>query len=119
VFAARSDNGVQWVLWFQPARGNAASSVEFHAALLGFLLAPDVKAGENRGRKLQHDLVVLVLNNAASTEDGDAQQSVLSVTSEFVVVPKHLSLVVWVTLARSPQPVQSLGGWLPAPEREP
>jgi len=40
----------------------------FNAALLGFNLSSTVTAGENRGRKLQHDFTVLTMSKATSKE---------------------------------------------------
>ena len=47
---------------FKPATG-AGGRYEIHVARLGFALGADVTAGENSGRKLMHDFVVLGLTN--------------------------------------------------------
>jgi len=60
VLTARSEDGNQWTLHFQPAGKSESSSYQFHAVLLGFDLNSDVKSGENRGHKLEHDFVALV-----------------------------------------------------------
>ncbi|NJN47510.1 MAG: DUF1223 domain-containing protein [Candidatus Competibacteraceae bacterium] len=41
------------------ANGNQPARLDIHLALLGFGLSSQVQAGENRGRMLQHDFVVL------------------------------------------------------------
>lgn len=112
VLSARSEGGKQWTLRFRPATTGASASYEFHAALLGFDLASGVKAGENRGRVLEHDFVVLALTGAASSKDGEVVQAALSLRSKFAVSPKRLAFAAWVTSAKSLQPVQTLGGWL-------
>src|SRR5262249_61800587 len=99
-------------LRFQPSGSNETSSYDFHVALLGFDLVSDVKAGENRGRKLQHDFVVLALNDTASTKDVDNYEAVVPVDSKLPVSTKRLGVAVWVTTAKNPQPIQSVGGWL-------
>ena len=114
---ARSEDGKQWTLRFQPAASGASSSHDFHAALLGFDLVSDVKAGENRGRKLQHDFAVLAMADVAAAKDGSAFDGELSLKSTLTVSPKRTALAVWVTPRKSPEPVQSLGGWLAVPAR--
>ena len=92
VLTARSENSQRWTLRFQPTAGSAASSYDFHAALLGFDLISDVKAGENRRHKLEHDFVVLALTNAATHRDGEAVQAILSATSNLPAAPQ----TVWL-----------------------
>ena len=55
-------NGDRILATFKPATG-VARDYEIHVACLGFALRTNVKAGENRGRKLLHDFVVLSLTN--------------------------------------------------------
>ena len=45
---ASSDDGKRWLPRFEPVARNS-STFDCHAALLGFDLTSDVKAGENRG----------------------------------------------------------------------
>ena len=81
LLTARSKDGKQWAIRFQPTAASAYSSCDFHAALLGCDLNSDVKWGENRGRKLEHDFVVLVLADAGSIKHGDSFQSELALKS--------------------------------------
>jgi len=78
VLTAVSEDGRQWKIEFQPVAENTAAKYEFHAALLGFDLITDVKAGENRGRKVQHDFVVLANTKVEATKDGRSFQGTLS-----------------------------------------
>ena len=117
VLTARSEDGRRWTLRFAPAAESLASSFDFHAALLGFDLITDVKAGENRGRKLQHDFAVLALAEIAAARDGGAHAGVLSLNVPPAGSPKRTALAAWVTTRKKPEPLQSLGGWLPAPTR--
>src|SRR5262245_11683203 len=59
-----SDDGKSWLLRFEPVSRSLYGPVVFYVALLGFELSTDVKAGENRGRTLQHDFVVLRVSTA-------------------------------------------------------
>src|SRR5476651_1527863 len=55
-------NGERLTATFKPAT-SAGRRYEIHVARLGFALGADVTAGENSGRKLVHDFVVLGLTN--------------------------------------------------------
>jgi hypothetical protein len=116
---ARSEDAKQWTFQFQPAAGSASSSYDFHAAWLGFDLTSDVKAGENRGRKLQHDFVVLALAKAAAHRDGNVFQAVLSANSKLSTAPKRRGFAAWVTTSNGLQPLQAVGGWLSLTNRVP
>jgi hypothetical protein len=109
---ASSDDGKRWRLRFDPAAGGQ-STLDFYAALLGFDLSSDVKAGENRGRKLQHDFVVLTLAKASSKRSGDSFQAELSLIPASPILPKRLAVAGWVTPRGDLQPLQAVGGWLP------
>jgi hypothetical protein len=117
VVTARSEDGKQWSLSFQSAERSASSSFSFYVALLGFDLNSDVKAGENRGRKLQHDFVVLALAKGTSRRDGETFRATLSVSSKAGASTKRLAIAAWVTPLNSMQPLQTVGGWLPLTNR--
>jgi len=112
VLTARSTDGREWILSYKAAAASSSSSFDFHAALLGFELSSNVKAGENRGHKLEHDFVVLALANGAATASGDAALATITLNSKFKSAPKRLAIAAWVTPSRSLQPVQAVGGWL-------
>lgn len=119
VLAASSEDSKQWTLRFRPAGNNVSSSYDFHAALLGFDLASDVKAGENRGRRLEHDFVVLALAKSASSKNGDSFQGELSLTTKLPAAPKRLGFAAWVTSSKGLQPSQAVGGWLVSTKQTP
>ena len=95
---------------FQPATGGGRE-YEIHLARLGFGLGTNVKAGENRGRKLLHDFVVLSLTHERM--NGGVRQF------RFPEVPlppgadSRVALAAWVTEAGQIEPIQAVGGWLP------
>jgi len=93
------------------AGGSAASGLAAHAALLGMNLATEVRAGENRGRKLQHDFVALDVVSAALVRDGSDYVANLPRPASPVA---DQALVVWVTAGDEPAPLQSAGTFLPA-----
>jgi hypothetical protein len=110
---ANSDDGKQWLLHFEPTTQNS-SIFDFYAALLGFDLANDVKGGENRGRKLQHDFVVLTFATVMSRRNNDLFQAELFLTPRSHLSTKRLAVAAWVTWHDDLQPLQAVGGWLSA-----
>ena len=85
--------------------------LELHVARLGFDLNTNVKAGENRGRKLLHDFVVIDLRSTKMS-DGKAE---LRVTPN-VAAPQQpgtrSAFAAWVTAPGELEPIQAVGGWL-------
>jgi hypothetical protein len=111
VLTVSSSDTNRWQVSFAPAN-TAGAAFTVHAALLAGGLSSEVKAGENRGRSLPHDFVVLTYVEAALVLRGAAAQG------EFVLnVPRKgaendLALAVWITPAGQFEPVQATGGWL-------
>lgn len=113
ILTAGSDDGKRWFLRFQPVAENS-STVTFHVALLGFDLDSDVKAGENRGRRLRHDFVVLALATATSTTTGASLQAEMPFMFPSRPLPKRLAVAIWVSRRGDLPSLQAVGGWLPA-----
>ena len=88
---------------FNPTNG-PAKNVDLHVALLGFDLNTKPTAGENNGRNLHQDFVVLSLMNAKLT-DGKAEIS-LNVDS------RAGAIAAWITASNQLEPIQAVGGWL-------
>jgi hypothetical protein len=112
-----SDDGSHWMLRFEPASRSTEDSLVFYAVLLGFDLTTNVKAGENRGRKLQHDFVVLSMSKAASGRSGEAFEVVLSLARSPGIESDRRAVVGWVCRNRTLEPVQAVGGWLRSTNR--
>jgi hypothetical protein len=85
-----------------------AGDYEVHAALLGGGIVSSIRAGENEGRTLRHDFVVLALKTARLTA-GTAEFSLPKSTDKAVV---RQALAVWVTRRGELIPLQATGGWL-------
>lgn len=89
---------------FAPSTKNGAP-LEVHLAQLGFGLRTNVGAGENRGRQLLHDFVVLSL----ATEPLSAGEA----TMRLAKTEKPTGAVaVWITERSGLEPIQATGGWL-------
>ena len=91
---------------FTPA-GNTARSFDVHVARLGFDLNINVKAGENSGRKLLHDFVVLSLADAP-LNGGSKELRLAAGPGD----PTRQASAAWVTESGQLDPVQATGGWL-------
>ena len=126
-------DGKEWRGWFRqgaltlPETGTAALKVNINGseisadyaakareplvlnvALLGFDLSNQVSSGENSGRRLQHDFVVL--QQKAMLSGNGSWQFELPAIVESPVATKGLA--AWVSHPDSLKPLQATGGWL-------
>ncbi|MEP6821262.1 MAG: DUF1223 domain-containing protein [Chthoniobacterales bacterium] len=92
---------------FQPTKADGRS-FEVHVARLGSDVKINVKAGENSGRQLLHDFVVLGLNDAPLGK-GEAEVSLPTGPA----TSSRQAVVAWVTEAGGIEPLQAVGGWMP------
>ena len=104
-----SVNGDKVTAAFKSSTG--AGRYEIHVARLGFALGMDVTAGENTGRKLMHDFVVLGLTN--ETLKSGAKELRLPPPSATSTIDPRAGIAAWVTQAGQIEPIQAVGGWLP------
>jgi hypothetical protein len=90
---------------------NGEGRYDIHVARLGFSLMADVTAGENNGRKLMHDFVVLGLTN--ETMKAGLKELRLPAPSTTSTIDPRTAIAAWVTQAGQLEPIQAAGGWLP------
>ncbi len=107
-----SGDGKTFALEFRPVDGTARDW-DAHLALLGSEITTDVRAGENSGRNLKHDFVVLDLQNAEMKSDSGAGSARLTINAPVENVPRR-AIVAWVTQRGELPPRQATGGWLPS-----
>jgi hypothetical protein len=102
-------NGERIAAAFKSAAG-AGRHYEIHVARLGFALGADVTAGENSGRKLVHDFVVLGL----TSEGMKSGMKELRLPAETLkqIAGSRSAIAAWVTEAGQLEPLQAVGGWL-------
>jgi len=87
-------------------------SLELHLAVLGFGLQTDVRAGENDGRTLRHDFVVL--GHARVPLAGASPRFHATAALPGVdVAPPRRALAAWVSRVGETRPLQAAGDWLP------
>src|SRR5438093_4480178 len=82
-----------------------------NVALLGNDLESDVKRGENSGRKLRHDFVVLQLAKSEMTNQGNLWTGTVLLSSS-AETDKATALAAWVKSGEIAPPIQATGGWL-------
>jgi hypothetical protein len=70
-----------------------------------------VTAGENSGKKLSHDFVVLGLTN--ETMKAGAKELRAPVPTIKSTVDSRTAIAAWVTTPGQLEPIQTVGGWLP------
>jgi len=103
-------DGNEWVVTYAPA-DSAGTPSQVFAAVLGNKLSNAIARGENAGKRLDHDFVVLQLERAAlnkSSADSKILQARFTLDTH---VTEHPALAAWVTNA-SGQPLQAVGGAL-------
>ncbi|HEY2801599.1 MAG TPA: DUF1223 domain-containing protein [Chthoniobacterales bacterium] len=110
--SATSADGKDWSIDFQPAKGGA-EDWEVHAALLGTGISSKIGAGENSGRKLEHDFVVLVQQDAPLQAKSNHAVGSLAIPPPSESAPRK-AVAIWVSRRGQLTPVQATGGWLAA-----
>jgi hypothetical protein len=103
-------NGERVSALFTTALGSA-DRYDIHIARLGFSLRTNVTAGENNGRKLVHDFVVLGLTNETMTTG--AKELQVPVSSTKTTADSRTAIAAWITAPGQLEPIQAVGGWLP------
>ena len=88
--------------------GGAPEPLVLNIALLGFNLSNQVSSGENSGRRLSHDFVVL--QHQTKLSDNGSWQLELPLIVESPVETKGIA--AWVSYPDSLKPLQATGGWL-------
>jgi len=77
---------------------------DLHVAALGFDLSTKIRGGENSGRNLSQDFVVLSM----------ADQRMSQAKAEFPFNPdaRAKAIAAWITSTNQVEPIQAVGGWL-------
>ena len=104
----RADN-TKVELRFRPLGTRRAG--EANLVLLGMDLSSDVTRGENRGRQLEHQFVVLDWQRAPLDADGDELIAVFPAINVDASDARY-AVAAWVSEGQGEQVIQSVGGWL-------
>jgi len=84
-----------------------------HLAVLGFGLTSEIGGGENSGRTLAEDFVVLGVARSEASGSGRAFEWELPWPALKAAQPTRRAVVAWVSAPDQPRPLQAVGGWLP------
>ncbi len=103
-------NGTSIAIRFDP-ESPASGNLTAHVALLGMNVETSVRAGENRGKKLQHDFVALDVSKVNLSRNGSAYAAILQIP-ESSAATEQRSLAVWVSAGDRQAPIQATGGYL-------
>jgi len=96
---------------FMPVPSLSVDEVVANIALLGFGLTSDVVAGENKGRKLNHDFVVLDYSQAVM-DFQDGSYEVTTQRPHSAVDAERYAIALWVSEQDKQVPLQAAGAWL-------
>jgi hypothetical protein len=98
---------------YTPPVGATGSDLVVTVALLGHGITSRVRAGENSGRNLQHEFIVLSTADSPMKPDGNGNlATTLTLPSSTAPAPPRYSIAAWVTRQGALEPVQATGGWL-------
>ena len=111
VLKISSDDSNHWQIVFTPTTPGD-SKFDACAAFLASGLSSDVKAGENAGRRLEHDFVVLSLARESLSSREGAFRTALTFDKSQKAIGGRLGVAVWVTRRNSLEVLQATGGWL-------
>ncbi len=98
---------------YKPTSPPAAKTVEASVAVLGCDVLVKVRAGENTGRTLAHDFIVLHVDTLrlTLTDGGTCTGSFPPPPSNLPKAGRH-ALATWISLPGDQSPVQATGGWI-------
>jgi hypothetical protein len=87
-------------------------TLDLHLVVLGFGLQTEVRAGENRGRTLEHDFVVLGYERVPVLRDGETYRVTTEIPPISAQSPRT-AMAAWLSLPSDLRPLQAVGGWIP------
>ncbi|MDG5500261.1 DUF1223 domain-containing protein [Marinobacter sp. BGYM27] len=89
------------------ANFNGAHAGRLHVALLGMGLTTEVKAGENRGKLLSHDFVVLKMISVAGSKYWSLKLPAIPDAGQ-----QSMAIAIWVTPGSALGIIQATGGFI-------
>lgn len=92
-----------------------AGDLVAHFARLGFDMETAVPRGENAGRRLREDFVVLAHSSRTMSGSPYGYAAELTLPQPTHAAPARRAVAVWVARADDPTPLQAVGGWLAEP----
>ncbi|MGA9854609.1 MAG: DUF1223 domain-containing protein [Gammaproteobacteria bacterium] len=86
--------------------------VELHVVVLAFGVNKKVGAGENAGRTLRQDFLVIGYSKHLLTASRSEYTSAIQLPPSVKAQVSRYALAAWVSHPGDPAPIQSAGGWL-------
>jgi len=96
---------------FDPVGGSQTRGLTAHVALLGFGLSTPVGGGENAGRTLEEDFVVL--GYTSTTRNGNRDRWQMDLPETVSAQTSRRAVAAWISADTDPAPIQAVAGWLP------
>ena len=94
---------------FKPVK-KIINPVNLNVAWLGFDLETEIRAGENKGKKLKHDFVSFNTEFIRGSIDNESYS--WKFKANVKDLPARSGAAFWVTKGKNPTPIQATGGWL-------
>jgi len=115
VLRVSSPDGQEWQATYTvPADSTAGVHIyQLHTAELVCEVGSDVKAGENSGRRLNHDFAALTLTEQPLVSKTNELRGTFRIDGKSKPATGRLALAVWVVPNGQTVPIQAVGGWLP------
>ncbi|MCU7851839.1 MAG: DUF1223 domain-containing protein [Candidatus Thiodiazotropha sp. (ex Monitilora ramsayi)] len=107
----RAEPGRHAVIEFSPERNRPIGALRANLAVLGIGIKSDIGAGENRGRSLEEDFIVLG-HTATSSETAQNTWQLAWPDLKQKTAARY-AVVAWLSHDDNPAPLQATGGWLP------
>jgi hypothetical protein len=105
-------DGPHAAIRFKPLKAWDPERLTAHLAVVGFGLTTPVGGGENRGRDLDEDFVVL--GYGSSRQASALLEWDLAVPETVPAETTRRAIVAWVSADADPRPLQAVAGWLPS-----
>lgn len=87
-----------------------------HIAVLGMNMETEVRAGENKGKRLKHDFVALSVVSVPLDKSTGGYKAITEIQLPHQAAT-DTALVAWVSSDDAQMPLQAVGGYLPAPDQ--
>lgn len=94
------------------AGNNVPNNGRVHIAILAFDQKTSVSRGENKGKQLPHDFVVIGYKTQKMQQDKNALIAELTLPNVERFDSEKQALVAWISNGRDPSPIQATGDWL-------
>lgn len=99
------------VVQYRPSKALLGETLVVNISLLGFGLSSDVRSGENNGRELKHEFVVLDLQKKTMTAENGNYGATTALLEGDIAAARY-AIAIWVSTKGDQTPLQAVGGWL-------